>query len=169
MSKEEYDIGYKKPPRHTRWQKGQSGYPSGRRKKKKSRIPNVQAAVFDALNAPITVTENGKRRQLTALDVYFRQLVNKAAAGNAGQQRILLPILLKLIEINRADELQDGEAARRSTEDLQRELDAIFLTVTGSAEVNPAAGAPPDDESHASAPEEEKVEKKRAAGQDEQD
>ena len=27
MSKHDYDVGYKKPPRHTRWQKGQSGNP----------------------------------------------------------------------------------------------------------------------------------------------
>lgn len=29
-----YEIGYKKPPKHTRWQKGQSGNKKGRPKKK---------------------------------------------------------------------------------------------------------------------------------------
>jgi Family of unknown function (DUF5681) len=169
MAKKNYDIGYKKPPQHTRWQKGQSGWPSGRRKKKKTKVPDVQAAAFAALNAPVAVNDNGKRRRLTALEVYFRQLVNKAVAGNAVPQRILLPVLLKLIEINRADELENAEAARQSTEDLQRELDAIFSSVTGDAKADSAAAAPSGDESDAPAPEEENVEKKRSAEEGEQD
>lgn len=32
--KKDYDIGYGKPPKHTQWQKGQSGNPNGKKKGK---------------------------------------------------------------------------------------------------------------------------------------
>src|SRR6202035_1863644 len=103
----DYKIGYKKPPVHSQFKKGQSGYPADRPRKKRVKLPDVKAAVIDALNTPMAVNENGKRRQLTGLQVYFRQLVNKAATGNPAQQRILLPVLMKLIDVDHANELQD--------------------------------------------------------------
>ena len=51
----EYEVGYSKPPKHTQWQKGQSGNPSGKKKKEQS--------LFDELKKlsakEIVVQQNG--------------------------------------------------------------------------------------------------------------
>ena len=60
MSKK-YDVGYKKPPVHSRFKQGQSGNSSGR-PKGKVRVADADAALNGALNALITVSENGKVR-----------------------------------------------------------------------------------------------------------
>lgn len=52
-------VGYKKPPKHSRWKKGQSGYPAGRRKKKPE-LPSLEKAMTVTLMDTVTVIENGK-------------------------------------------------------------------------------------------------------------
>jgi hypothetical protein len=46
-----YEIGYCKPPKHTRFKPGQSGYPSGRPRGRR----NLRTAVRDALKEKITM------------------------------------------------------------------------------------------------------------------
>jgi hypothetical protein len=41
-----HKVGYKSPPKHTRWKKGQSGNPKGR---KKRRIVNDLRTLFESL------------------------------------------------------------------------------------------------------------------------
>ena len=55
--KGDYEVGYGKPPRNTRFQKGQSGNPSGRAPGNK----NLKTLLIDTLNEPVVVTENGGR------------------------------------------------------------------------------------------------------------
>ena len=53
--KTDYKVGYKKPPLHTRFRKGQSGNPRGRPRGSK----NLSTLLTDALNEPVVVTEDG--------------------------------------------------------------------------------------------------------------
>ena len=55
----DYKVGPGKPPLQTRFKKGQSGNPGGRRKKQ---LPTLLA---DALDEPVFVTIDGERRQIT--------------------------------------------------------------------------------------------------------
>jgi hypothetical protein len=56
-TKREYAPNYRKPPLHTRFKKGQSGNPRGRPKK------NLPTLLVAALNEPVYVTTNGRRRK----------------------------------------------------------------------------------------------------------
>src|SRR5262245_33179094 len=61
-AKSEYEVGYRKPPRHSRFQKGQSGNPRGR---KKGSI-NTETALRKAIFEQITVRDaSGKKRKMT--------------------------------------------------------------------------------------------------------
>ncbi|MGC2200544.1 MAG: DUF5681 domain-containing protein [Stellaceae bacterium] len=82
------DVGYGKPPHHTRFKRGQSGNPKGRPAGRK----NLSTVLSDALQQPVPVVENGRRKTITKLEAIVTQLVNRSAAGDprATQQTLAL-------------------------------------------------------------------------------
>ena len=84
-----YEIGYGKPPRHTRFQKGRSGNPRGRPRGAK----NLSTLLHEALNELVLVAENRGRRKITKQQAMITQLVNKAAQGDWRAIKILLEIV----------------------------------------------------------------------------
>ena len=69
--KGDYEVGYGKPPRDACFKKGQSGNPKGRPPGSK----NLATLLSDALNNPVMVTENGRRRKITKREAVIAQLV----------------------------------------------------------------------------------------------
>jgi len=76
-TKREYAANYRKPPEHTRFKKGQSGNPRGRPAK------NLPALLAPALNEKVTVTENGKRRQVTKREALIAPARQQIGLGRA--------------------------------------------------------------------------------------
>ena len=74
-----YKIGYKRPPKETRWKKGQSGNPDRRRP---ARTVSALEAIDRLLLRPIEVVEKGETRRVTALEVIVLQLWQQELAGN---------------------------------------------------------------------------------------
>ena len=75
----DFPVGYKKPPRETRFKLGHSGNPSGRPKKKGITLVDAFAR---ELNASIIVTEGGKSKKMTKLVAIAKQQTNKALKGD---------------------------------------------------------------------------------------
>ena len=88
----DYAVGYGRPPRHTRFVKGQSGNPRGRPPHSK----NLSTLLNDTLNEPVTITEDGRRRKITKREAVIKQLVNKSASADARSLKILLDLMLNL-------------------------------------------------------------------------
>ena len=84
-SSPDYEVGYGRPPLHSRFRKGQSGNPEGRRPREKT----MPEALRKALWGKVGVTENGERRKVPRIEVAARQLANKAAAGDLGAIRLV--------------------------------------------------------------------------------
>jgi len=81
-----YQIGYGRPPLHSRFQKGRSGNPAGR-----PRMPkNFRALILRLLDERISFTENGQRQTASRRHAIFTQIVNKAALGDVRFQALLL-------------------------------------------------------------------------------
>ncbi len=75
---EEYDVGYKKPPKHSQFQKGTSGNPEGTSKKKTS----IRDELCEIYSTPVTVTVNGEERIVSLATAIALQQALKAAKGD---------------------------------------------------------------------------------------
>lgn len=87
-----YAVGRGKPPKHSQFKKGVSGYPQGRKKGSK----NFATIIHEELNQKVCVTENGKRRWITKQQALIKQLINKAALGDSDSTRTLIQISKEL-------------------------------------------------------------------------
>ena len=77
-------VGYKRPPRSTRYQAGVSGNPRGRPKRKGQGPP--YARILDRI---VTIKEGVGSRQVTAEQAFVRYIRKKALDGNeAAQERL---------------------------------------------------------------------------------
>ena len=79
-------VGYGRPPKTTRFKKGQSGNPKGRPKGSL----NVATMLIKTLREKVVINENGKRKTVTKLEAALKQMVNKAASGDPRALRLLL-------------------------------------------------------------------------------
>jgi hypothetical protein len=79
-------VGYGRPPKKTRFKKGRSGNPHGRKRGSK----NFATILRDALAERIWLTLDGKRMRITVRDALALHLVNGATAGDARLVQILL-------------------------------------------------------------------------------
>ena len=84
----DFKVGYGKPPMHSRFQKGQSGNPAGRKKG----VRSLNTEVMYALNAKVVVYQNGRRRTTTKLEAVLTQTVNKALQGDIRMTKVMLDL-----------------------------------------------------------------------------
>lgn len=103
-----YDVGYRKPPKATQFAKGVSGNPKGRPKG----TLNLATALNRALSEQIEVTENGRKRRMSKLDVAIKGLVNRAVKGDAkAMQQVLGLAPLVGMESVAPGQMADTDAA----------------------------------------------------------
>ena len=79
MPHDDETVGYGHPPKQTRFQKGRSGNPHGRPKG----APNLATALARTLQERVVITEHGRKHTITKFEAAVKQLVNKAASGEA--------------------------------------------------------------------------------------
>lgn len=96
------DVGYRRPPKHARFQPGQSGNPRGRPKGKRS----IGATIQGILDQKVSVTENGKIRRVSKLEVIFRRLANDAMRADPRAMKLLLELAHKYRD---PKETEDGQ------------------------------------------------------------
>ena len=84
----DYEVSYGKPPRHSRFKKGQpTANPSGRPRK------DMAGLLFEGLNKKVVVTENGRRRRITLREAITRQLINQSASADLRATKMLLDMI----------------------------------------------------------------------------
>jgi hypothetical protein len=80
-------VGYRRPPKQTRWKKGQSGNPNPRAK---VRSHSVSEYIDQLLEGPVSVTRNGERSYVTGLEAILLQLLAKEMAGGPRALKVRL-------------------------------------------------------------------------------
>src|SRR5947209_7754658 len=84
-----YDVGYAKPPTHSRFKKGICPNPNGR--PKKARLD--RAAIHRRfLEERVAYTERGEHRTMSRQELAIKRLVAEALQGNIESAAILLDL-----------------------------------------------------------------------------
>lgn len=98
----EYEVGYGKPPKESRWKPGQSGNPKGRPRK----TTILDDLIREELDRMVEVREQGTTKKITKREALAKSLVNAALKDPRLAHR-LLPLLSSNpetdIEINEHD------------------------------------------------------------------
>src|SRR5437016_4753787 len=112
----DYRVGYRKPPLHTRFKKGQSGNPLGGRlhRRRETRLAALLEAALDTRMAR-------SRRPVTRREAIVTALVEKSAAGDLRAVKLLLELEKTGVDSEAVD-AEDGMEAR---EFLIAELDRL--------------------------------------------
>jgi hypothetical protein len=147
----DYEVGYGKPPKHSRFKKGASPNPEGRRKRK----PLAAGAIINnAPNALAEYREQGRVKKATRLELTLRNYVKLALKGDVKAAGMLLRLRAH------AQRFGDAETSRfevtdwlpdypgQTGEQKTREFAARGLAETSEWWKQPEAEAPNKDRSN---------------------
>ena len=74
----DYEVGDRRPPKHSQFKRGESGNPKGRPKGS----VNLRTRVTQQLRQMVTVTRNGRPVKMRKADLIALQIVDTAAKGD---------------------------------------------------------------------------------------
>ena len=131
----DYEVGYARPPTHTRFRAGQSGNPAGRRKG----VRNLVTDVKRTLATPVKVKEGGRTRTKSTQEVALMVLREKALRGDG---RSLDRFLEHAVRSNN-DAAEIGPAQALAPDD--QAILAAFKAEILAATMIPAAAKSPHD------------------------
>jgi hypothetical protein len=120
--RDDYEVGYGKPPEHTRFKKGQSGNPKGR-KKQSLLPPDWQDPVKAMMRRKIPVTLEGKRMMLPTYEVILMKMVQDALGGCTKTQKILLDQTNGFQTLIEEDEHEATLADQEFLDSVKRDID----------------------------------------------
>ena len=129
----EGEVGYRRPPVKSRFRKGQSGNPRGRRKGQR----NLGPVLAEVLRQTVTVKQEGKSQRMSKGEAVIKILLTKANKGDSRAIKAVLEFSEQIGRIQSAElklgglgnyefMLIPGMAA--SAEEWQREIDARHET-----------------------------------------
>jgi len=110
---DEYEIGYGKPPKDTRFKSGQSGNNKGRPKGSK----NTYTLLNEILSQKIEVKEKGKDLKISKKLAMLTQLVNKGVKGDIKAISTLLPYML-IADVKEEDKSKILAALNKDDEEI---------------------------------------------------
>jgi len=111
---DDYDVGFGKTPKHTRFKKGVSGNPKGR----KSGSISLKTALQGELAAKISLNEGGKSRKISKMEALAKRLVERALSGDP---RALVE-LLRQVNVHLVDE---GNSLAKQLPDRKEDLQIL--------------------------------------------
>jgi hypothetical protein len=123
----DYEVGYGRPPKETRFQPGKSGNPRGRPKVER----HLGDALHDALHRKIVVVNGqGDRRKVVALDHIVDGLIGDSARRDRAALRQLFLLMRYFCGGKPPDDRQQRDAEfAEAKESLRVKLDAMAARV----------------------------------------
>ena len=90
---DDYAIGYRKPPRHSQFEKGKSGNPRGRPKGSK----NLRTDLEEELQERIVVREGQIRKTVSKQRAMLKSLTAKAVQGDTRAAGLVVDMVYRLL------------------------------------------------------------------------
>ncbi len=103
MPDSDYEVGYKKPPKSTQFQPGQSGNPKGRPKG----VKNLATDLEEELEQFVVVHEGNQTLKVTKQRAMLKSLFAKALKGDVRATSALITLIVGL-EQSKAQSNDDG-------------------------------------------------------------
>jgi hypothetical protein len=125
-----YEVGYRKPPKHTQFRAGQSGNASGRRKG----MRNLMTDVRRTLKVPVKVKDGGQSRKVSTQEGALMLLREKALKGDARALDRLIELALRFNN----DAGETGSAQALCADD-QAILDSYTAEIAAAAKTSTTA------------------------------
>ena len=94
-----YQVGYCRPPLHSRFKPGQSGNPKGRPKQSR----NLRTIVKQVLSEDMQIREGGRLRRMSAMEAVVRTIRARAFKGDPKALASLI-VLARLCGLTESDE-----------------------------------------------------------------
>jgi hypothetical protein len=131
----DYEVGYRKPPKHSRFKKGVSANPKGRPKRKALAAGEIAGQIINnVLNASAEYRERGRTKKAARLQLTLKTHVQRALNGDVRSAEILLKLRAHaqrfgdtpVDKIQMSDWLPDylGQTAEQKTHELVRQVEA---------------------------------------------
>jgi hypothetical protein len=130
MPDDGYEVGFGRPPKTTRWKKGQSGNPHGRPKSSRG----LKADLHAELVSRMEIQMNGKRVSGTKQQLMLKTLTARAAAGDVRAIKALIDLVMQIF----GPEDRGAEKKRLSEQD-QQILDELLARRGSPAQQNKPA------------------------------
>lgn len=120
------DVGYGKPPQHTRFTKGRSGNPSGRPPKtnRDAHLTPTADLILAEANRLIKIVENGEEREIPLKQAVLKAQLKSAMQGNSHAQERLLARIERAERVKAAQIESDNLLAKNYIERCRAESDA---------------------------------------------
>ena len=123
-----YEVGYKRPPLHSRFQKGHSGNSKGKAQGQK----NLKTELLEELKSKVPVTEGGRRRLLSKQSIIVKRMVSDAAKGDGKAREQLLRLLDQVEKAQPATLTADPIGDGHDVEVLARFRAELVKSIEGS-------------------------------------
>lgn len=92
--RDNYEVGYGRPPRHSQFQPGRSGNPRGRPRGK----PTPEEVLQRELGRHIKVQVGGSITSISKLEAVMRKLIQQAMEGDTGASRLIVQMMSKTVD-----------------------------------------------------------------------
>jgi Family of unknown function (DUF5681) len=122
----EYQVGYKRPPRRTRFKPGQSGNPRGR----PTGRPNAKTTVERVMNEKVSVREGEKTRHMTKFEAMLQAQTMKGMKGDARSAGMVVNVMTRTGHLgDQEDETAIESAELGAPADKPRPADPLFANI----------------------------------------
>jgi Family of unknown function (DUF5681) len=126
-----YEVGYGKPPAHSRFRKGQSGNPTGQRQRP-NEAERLKKLILKEAYRLLTVRDGGDIKRIVAVQAVIRSQITSAVKGNVAAQRALFNAIQQLgaePQVRRS-----AGAASKKNKDVHEMTDQELMEILAAAQ-----------------------------------